>query len=66
VDIRPETPTDYEAVGNTVEEALRPNEARLVELMRQSNNYVDDLALVAQEEREVVGYALFSYVALEG
>lgn len=63
--VRPETPSDYEAVGKIVEQALRPNEARLVELIRQSENYVPELALVAEEEREVVGYALFGYVSLK-
>jgi putative acetyltransferase len=66
MEIRAETPSDYEVVGLIVEQALSPNEARLVELIRQSDNYVPELALVAEEERRVVGYALFSYVSLKG
>jgi len=42
----------------------RPNEARLVELLRASEYYVPELALVAEEDGAVVGHIMFSYVTL--
>ncbi|OGO50839.1 MAG: hypothetical protein A2148_03835 [Chloroflexi bacterium RBG_16_68_14] len=65
--VRPEIPADYEAVAQVVEAAFgRPNEAQLVELIRTSDNYVPELALVAEEDGRVVGHAMFSYVTLRG
>ena len=65
--LRPERPADYEAIARVVEAAFgRPNEARLVELIRASEQYVPELALVAEEEGEIVGHVMFSYVTLAG
>ena len=44
----------------------RPNEARLVELIRASEHCVPELALVAEQEGAVVGHVMFSYVTLRG
>ncbi len=63
--IRPETAGDFDAIDSLVASAARPNEARLVELLRASDGYVPDLALVAEEDRDVVGHIMFSYVTLK-
>ena len=65
--VRAETPSDYDQVRRVVEDAFgRENEARLVELIRASENYIPELALVAEHEGAVIGYILFSYATLEG
>ncbi|MDQ4070683.1 MAG: N-acetyltransferase [Actinomycetota bacterium] len=61
--VRPEAPEDHEAVRGVVTAAFgRPEEARLVELIRASGAYVPELALVAEVDGEVVGHILFSRV----
>ncbi len=40
--------------------------AQLVELIRASDRYVPELALVAEEDGVVVGHVMFSYVTLRG
>ena len=65
--MRTERPDDYDAIHKTVQLAFgRVNEADLVERVRESDHYVPELALVAEEEGEIVGHALFSYVELRG
>ena len=66
VNIRPETPADYEAIAGVVTAAASANDARLVELIRASDNYDPALALVAESESAIVGHILFSYVELRG
>ena len=54
-------------VGRVIASAFgRPNEARLVELIRDSPNCIPELALVAEDDGVVVGQALFSYIGLHG
>jgi len=64
--LRPETPADHQEIGALVTATMRANDADLVALIRESENYVPDLALVAEVGGVVVGYALFSFVTLEG
>lgn len=64
--IRPECPADYDAIAELDTITMRHNEARLVELIRESDNYVPELALVAKIGPEIVGHILFSYVSLDG
>jgi putative acetyltransferase len=65
--IRPEEPSDLPAISNLVTAAFgQPHEATLIELIRRSPFYVPGLALVAEENGEVVGQALFSYIGLNG
>jgi putative acetyltransferase len=64
--VRPETPTDYEEIRALVTVTMGANDAELVDLIRGSENYIPDLALVAEHSGRVVGYALFSYVTLKG
>lgn len=41
------------------------NEACLVDMLRESENYVNGLSLVAEKEGEVVGHILFTKISLE-
>jgi putative acetyltransferase len=64
--VRPETPSDYEAIGELLRSAFGgADESRLVRSLRASDNYVPDLALVAEENGKVVGHIVFSYVTLK-
>ena len=61
--IRPETPADHEAVARLLTDAFGgPAEARLVDLLRATDDYVPDLTLVADIDGEVVGHIAFSRV----
>ena len=65
--VRPETASDYEAIGELLRSAFAGEvECRLVRLVRASDNYVPDLTLVAEENGRVVGHIMFSYVTLKG
>lgn len=64
--MRSEDPADYDEIRALVTLAMRPEDAELVDLVRRSEHYVADLALVAEEGPLLVGYALFSYVTLHG
>lgn len=64
--VRPETPGDYEAIGELLTSAFgRAVESQLVLSLRASDNCVPDLALVAEENGAVVGHIVFSYVTLK-
>ena len=61
--IRPETPADHEAVAELLTDAFGgPTEARLVDLLRATDDYVPDLTLVAEIDGQVVGHVAFSRV----
>jgi len=64
--IRPERPSDHETIGAVTTLAFDDaNIARLVELIRASDQYVPDLALVADDGGEVVAHVMLSYATLE-
>jgi putative acetyltransferase len=63
--IRPETPRDYVAVFAVNRLAFgRDNEARLVDLLRQSSAHIAELALVAETDGRIVGHILFSPIVI--
>jgi putative acetyltransferase len=63
--IRAERSDDREAIGEVVEAAFgSPTEARLVERIRSSANFVPELSLVAKFEGRIVGHVMVSSVAL--
>jgi putative acetyltransferase len=65
--VRPEQPSDFDAIRRLVHLAFgRVNEADLVERVRASEHYVPELALVAEDDGDVVGHVMFSYVQLKG
>lgn len=65
--IRPETVADVAGIAEVNQLAFaRPNEAYLVEQIRQSDRFIPSLSLVAEVDGKVVGHILFSYVDLVG
>ena len=63
--IRAERPDDYDAIAEVVESAFKsPVEARLVEAIRASTNYIPKLSLVAEFDGRVVGHVMISFTAL--
>ncbi len=64
--VRPEAPADYAAIAAITEAAFgKAREARMVEAIRASDGFVPELSLVAEDEAEIVGHILLSYVSLE-
>jgi putative acetyltransferase len=64
--IRAETPSDRDAIRDLTAAAFgREHEARLVDAVRESENFVPELSLVAEHEGRVVGHVLLSYVGLD-
>jgi putative acetyltransferase len=67
VRIRRETEPDHPAVADVTAAAFgQQDEARLVEAIRASDEFVPELTLVAEEDGRIVGHVMFSYSALEG
>jgi putative acetyltransferase len=65
VTIRPERPGDCDAIADVATAAFgSPAEAQLVEAIRASENFVPELALVAEVEGHVVGHVMVSLVVL--
>ena len=68
MDIRQETPADYEAVYQLVREAFAPaelsdgREQDLVAALRNSPAFIPELSLVAVEGRSIIGHILFTEV----
>ncbi len=63
--IRAETAADYAAIHEVNVLAFgRDNEARLVEVIRASAEFIPELSLVAVDGESVVGHILFSRVAI--
>jgi putative acetyltransferase len=66
VRVRPEQPGDFEAIAAVVEAAFgRVLEARLVEAIRASDDFVAELALIAEADGEIVGHTMLSYSTVE-
>ncbi len=63
--VRPERAADLEAIRAVVAAAFgRQDEARLVELIRRSPDYIPDLALVAEDRGAIPGHVMFSRTVL--
>lgn len=64
--IRKESPRDYDAIYLVVKEAFRSaehadgNEQDLVALLREGENDIPELALVAEIQGEIVGHIMFT------
>jgi putative acetyltransferase len=64
--IRPERAEDREAIAVVVTAAFgSQREADLVEAIRASPEYIPDLALVAEEDGEIVGHVMVSFTTLD-
>jgi putative acetyltransferase len=58
--IRPEREYDYLIIREINDLAFgQKNEGRLIEKLRQTENFIPELSLVAERDDEVVGYILF-------
>jgi putative acetyltransferase len=67
MNIRPENIFDYPTIAQVNRLAFgSEQEAKLVEIIRTSNGYIPELSLVAEIEKIVVGYIMFSYIDLIG
>ena len=65
VTVRAESPDDRDAIAEVVAAAFgSPAEARLVEAIRASSNFVAHWSLVAELRGRVVGHVMVSFVAL--
>lgn len=65
--IRAERPEDAAAIRSLNERAFgRPNEADLVEKLRASDAFIPELSLVVDDDGEVVGHVMLSWVGLVG
>jgi putative acetyltransferase len=63
--IRAEGAADIDAIAAVVEAAFNsPEEARLVEKIRASENFVPEWSLVAERDGRIVGHVMVSYAAL--
>ncbi len=66
-DIRRERPADAEVVSAVIEAAFGDRSvAKFAEQIRASLGHVPELAFVAEEDGEIVGHTMLSYVAIEG
>ncbi len=64
---RPETPNDHDRIRELTTAAFgREQEARVVDAIRDSENFVPELSLVAELDGQVVGHVMLSYVGLDG
>jgi putative acetyltransferase len=67
MEIRPETAADVDAIKEMTDAAFGgTTESLLVGLIRQSENFVPELSLVAVDDGQVIGHVLFSHVMLDG
>jgi putative acetyltransferase len=67
MELRPESERDYAAVAEVTAAAFgKQDEARLVEAIRRSEEFVPELTLVAEDDGRIVGHVMYSYSALEG
>ena len=70
LEIRKETENDYKEVYNVVKTAFETaehsdgNEQDLVNELRNSDNFIPELSLVAIENNKIVGYILFTKIEL--
>ena len=67
--IRPERAADHDAIAEVVRAAFveHPDEvAAFVERIRASEQYIPELALVAEDDSGVIAHVMLSWVGVEG
>jgi putative acetyltransferase len=63
--IRPESPEDHDAIRRLVAAAFQSEaEAELVDRIRASDEYVPEMALVAEADGEIVGHVMISHAVI--
>ncbi len=63
--IRPESPDDLDAIRRVVAAAFESEaQAKLVDRIRASPEYVPEMALVAEVDGEIVGHVMVSYAVI--
>jgi len=63
---RQEEYNDHAAIFETNQLAFpEDNEARLVDMLRDSESFVNELSIVAEKDGEVVGHILFTKLSIE-
>lgn len=68
--IRKEEKSDFNDVYNLIKNAFISaehsdgDEENLVNRLRESKNFVDDLSIVALDDKKIVGYVLFTKVKI--
>jgi putative acetyltransferase len=63
---RPEETKDHAAIFEINQLAFpEDNEARLVDMLRDSESYVNGLSMVAEKDGEIVGHILFTKLTIE-
>jgi putative acetyltransferase len=64
--IRPESRADYSQISdiNFLAFNNQENESKLIELIRQSENFIPELSLVADKNGEIIGHILISTISL--
>ncbi len=67
LDVRPETPADFDAIRALHDAAFAPTEieAKLVDRLRAEGVHVPELSFVATDDGEVIGHVLFSRATLD-
>lgn len=71
IDIRQETSADYPIVFDLIEQAFHDEilsdkrEQFLVERLRKSDGFIPELSLVAEVNRQIVGYILLTKINIE-
>ena len=71
LEIRQENKKDYTEVYNVIKKAFMSaehcdgNEQDLVVNLRESNNFIPELSLVAIDDNKIVGYILFTKIPLK-
>jgi predicted N-acetyltransferase YhbS len=65
IEIRPEIPADIDEINDRSKLVFgQDNEAKLVDHVRQGPNFIPQLSLVAFSDDELIGYILFSRIAI--
>lgn len=70
LEIRQENKNDYEEVYNVIKTAFETaehsdgNEHNLVVALRESNNFIPELSLVAVQDNKIIGYILFTKIVI--
>ena len=65
--IRPETKADYEIIRKVNKKAFKgKNESKLVDALREADDFIPELSLVAVKDGVVAGHILFSPIIIKG